>query len=119
MLSAASDSGQIRLSAVCCSMFSGVNTPHPAAIDPHITVCILAFADFQWQEERSNVVGKVRIHLVGPVDAVMQVLAGALSQLWSAPLTLLAGTRQYPSYRLWQPFTGGRTFVCAQVSSLH
>ena len=51
------------------------------------------------------------------VDSTTEMLVaiGALGHLWSGPLTSLAGTRAYHTFRWWQPFEGGRVFVFLQA----
>jgi len=44
-----------------------------------------------------------------------QVGLAVLAHLLVGPLSILAGVRRHPGYRLWQPLKGGTVFVVAQA----
>ena len=49
-------------------------------------------------------------------SARLRVAAALLASVWAAPLTLVAGLRLHPSWRVVQPFRGGVGFVVLQAT---
>lgn len=81
-----SDSQQIRVSSVVVSL---------------ISFALFVVVDVWWSKDVTD---------MGTLVAI-----GGLGLVWSGPLTSLAGTRAYKTFRWWQPFEGGVIFVFLQA----